>query len=87
MKIEIGESLATSYLNHVKGCRVIQTNWKKSGNWTYTDQAKDRAISFYNEIKSKDEFKDIFLDKLQSQHFHNCFQNIFSNFLNFFGQI
>jgi hypothetical protein len=60
MKIEIGESLATSYLNHVKGCRVIQTNWKTSGNWTYTDQAKDRAISFYNEIKSKDEFKDIF---------------------------
>lgn len=28
MKIEIGESLAQSWLKHVKGCQVVQLNWK-----------------------------------------------------------
>ena len=34
MKIEIGESLGYSYLRHVKGCWLVQTNWKASDNWT-----------------------------------------------------
>ena len=33
MKIEIGESLCYSYLRHVKGCWLVQTNWKSSGHW------------------------------------------------------
>ena len=33
MKIEIGESLGYSYLRHVKGCWLVQTNWKASDNW------------------------------------------------------
>ena len=33
MKIEIGESLAVSYLRHVKGCWLVQANWKVSENW------------------------------------------------------
>ena len=28
MKIEIGESLACSYLRHVKHCWLVQANWK-----------------------------------------------------------
>jgi hypothetical protein len=28
MKIEIGESLTSSYFNHIMDCRVIQLNWK-----------------------------------------------------------
>jgi hypothetical protein len=43
MKIEIGESLISSYLNHVEKCKIVQTNWKVSGNWTVGDQ--DKAIS------------------------------------------
>ncbi len=42
MKIEIGESLTSSYLNHVIGCRVIQTNWKQIGNWVVTEHEKNR---------------------------------------------
>ncbi len=33
MKIEIGESLGYSYLRHVKGCWLVQANWKTSEHW------------------------------------------------------
>ena len=33
MKIEMGESLFYSWLRHVKGCQVVQTNWKVSPQW------------------------------------------------------
>ena len=33
MKIEIGESLGYSYLRHVKGCWLVQTNWRPSPHW------------------------------------------------------
>ncbi len=33
MKIEIGESLFYSWLRHVKGCQIVQTNWKVSPQW------------------------------------------------------
>ena len=33
MKIEIGESLACSYLRHVKHCWIVQANWKVPGPW------------------------------------------------------
>ena len=33
MKIEIGESLALSYLRHVEGCWLVQANWKVSEKW------------------------------------------------------
>lgn len=33
MKIEVGESLACSYLRHVKHCWLVQANWKAPGPW------------------------------------------------------
>ena len=33
MKIEVGESLVYSWLRHVKGCQIVQTNWKTSSQW------------------------------------------------------
>ncbi|MDE2780652.1 MAG: hypothetical protein OXI91_13390 [Chloroflexota bacterium] len=33
MKIEMGESLGYSYLRHVRGCWLVQTNWKASDQW------------------------------------------------------
>ena len=33
MKIEMGESLAHSFLRHVKQCWLVQTNWKASDRW------------------------------------------------------
>ena len=49
MKIEIGESLALSYLKHVKGCIIYQTNWKSSRQWDFlggedASEAFDRLV-------------------------------------------
>ena len=33
MKIEIGESLACSWLRHVRQCWLVQANWRFSGHW------------------------------------------------------
>ena len=40
MKIEIGESLALSYLKHVKKCVIYQTNWKSSSRWKKCNEEK-----------------------------------------------
>lgn len=33
MKIEMAESLLYSWLRHIKGCQIVQTNWKTSPQW------------------------------------------------------
>lgn len=60
MKIEIGESLISSYLSHVEGCRIVQTNWKTSSNWVLSENLKLDSESLFNKILSNDEFKDVF---------------------------
>jgi len=39
MKIEIGESLIFSWLRHVLGCPIAQTNWKPSPTWPIRHEA------------------------------------------------
>lgn len=67
MKIEIGESLASSYLNHVIGCRVIQTNWKLSQNWVVTEHDKKRAKLFHKKIINSGYFDGIFKESTFEQ--------------------
>jgi len=38
MKIEMGESLFYSWLRHVKGCQLVQNNWKVSSKWTISHE-------------------------------------------------
>jgi len=52
MKIEIGESLISSYLSHVEGCRIVQTNWKKSGNWEEGEFLKKESELLFNKVIS-----------------------------------
>ncbi len=40
MKIEMGESLFYSWLRHIKGCQIVQTNWKASPQWGLLDADK-----------------------------------------------
>lgn len=51
MKIEMGESLAASWLKHSKGCLITQTNWKPSPAWKkhHMDEVRDiiRAAKTY----------------------------------------
>ena len=51
MKIEIGESLALSYLKHVKRCVVYQTNWKLSSWWLQEWGKESPAEELYEELK------------------------------------
>lgn len=63
MKIEIAESLASSYLNHVEGCRIIQTNWKTSSAWKIDQRLFGEAEVIYERIKSSPDFINIFKSK------------------------
>jgi hypothetical protein len=50
MKIEIGESLFLSWLRHVKGCQLVQTNWKSASEW---DRMHDEEIQNLMDKSSK----------------------------------
>lgn len=63
MKIEIGESLISSYLSHVEGCRIVQTNWKKSGNWEEGEYLKRESELLFNKVVSDPNFKNSFKQK------------------------
>ena len=51
MEIEIGESLALSYLKHVKKCVIYQTNWKSSSQWAFLGGEKDASEAFDRLVK------------------------------------
>ena len=57
MKIEIGESLALSYLKHVKKCIIYQTNWKVSSHWTINNKEKLAAI--FDKVRKEKAFTGI----------------------------
>ena len=46
MKIEIGESLGYSFLRHVKGCWLVQTNWKASEHWETVKTSEELEAMF-----------------------------------------
>ncbi len=60
MKIEIGESLVYSHLKHIEGCRIVQTNWKTSGNWVVTEFEQSRAKELFNKVANSKSFDGIF---------------------------
>lgn len=51
MKIEIGESLASSYLKHVKRCVIYQTNWKSSRQWASLGRVEGASEAFDRLVK------------------------------------
>lgn len=44
MKIEMGESLMVSWLRHVKGCQIVQTNWTVSPTWSCVNMSSLSTI-------------------------------------------
>ena len=57
MKIEIGESLALSYLKHVKKCVLYQNNWKISSRWdTFNEEAVEKVFNKINEYDVSENF-------------------------------
>lgn len=51
MKIEVGESLACSYLRHVKRCWIVQANWKAPGDWGRG--RRQGAEALFSEMKQR----------------------------------
>ncbi len=60
MKIEIGENLVYSYLKHIEGCRIVQTNWKTSGLWSISEKDKKQAEYLFKEFKKIKSLKGVF---------------------------
>lgn len=69
MKIEIGESLAYSWLKHIKHCQIVQQNWKIADEWekfhtdsleTMLEKAKEVFTADTDEEESSDEKSNIF---------------------------
>jgi hypothetical protein len=60
MKIEIGENLVYSYLKHIEGCRIVQTNWKTSGLWQITEYDKANAKRLFEKLKKEPDFQNLF---------------------------
>ena len=60
MKIEVGESLISSYLKHVEQCKIVQSNWRVSGNWTYGKQESDVPRKYFQDIKGNAILSKIF---------------------------
>lgn len=60
MKIEIAENLVCSYLKHVEGCRIVQTNWKTSNQWKITEYEEKQSRELFIKISNSTLFKDIF---------------------------
>ena len=60
MTQEMGESLMYSWLRHVKGCQIAQTNWKASPTWDmkYFMEAQDLYSRFLEDAKTQGPVED-----------------------------
>jgi hypothetical protein len=78
MKIEIGESLALSYLKHVKKCVIYQNNWKISSKWDKPEN--DMAEDIFHKIKHIEEYiKEKGLENKIEKNAIEVFDKIFPN--------
>ena len=66
MKLEVGESLIYSWLRHVKGCQVVQMNWKRSPVWTFHNEDKIEQLRHAFEEHYK-EYSNFFGKKKKGQ--------------------
>ena len=77
MKIEMGESLAASWLKHCKQCQIVQTNWKASFSWPNHDErfvkdalCKARALfsrEGFTIFNSKEDNTDVYQTLMQTE--------------------
>lgn len=65
MKIEIGESLVSSWLKHVNGCQIVQENWKISSLWETSIEPRVIEKMFNSLKKSFKEDELTFISKNQ----------------------
>jgi len=68
MRIEMGESLLYSWLRHIKGCQLVQTNWKKpSLSWEMKNEDTiNTLLSSYIEVLRKEYNKRLYKSKVSA---------------------
>lgn len=74
MKIEVCEQMLASWLQHIKGCQVVQTNWSPSPLTEIPDESIDSVSTFVEAIKSYlgDDDLDIFKKSTMRQMILQC---------------
>lgn len=63
MKIEICENVVSSYLKHIKGCKIVQTNWRRSINWDISSDGKKKSDELIKSLKKTELFKKVIKQK------------------------
>lgn len=68
MKIEMCESLIYSWLRHVKGCQIVQSNWMSSPMWALQNEKRSERFveTVHNYFKNKYRY-DVFEKNTFSQ--------------------
>ena len=84
MKIEIGESAIYSWLRHIKNCKIVQTNWKRSPLWDIFNepQAENLFLSINQEFPEV--FKKSSLKQLLNEaglHYKDSIHNVIKKML------
>lgn len=52
----MGESMCFSWLKHIIGCQIVQTNWKTSWNWEH-EKLEDHILGAVNERFKKEQYQ------------------------------
>ena len=75
MKIEICEQLVASWLKHIEGCQIVETNWRPSPIKTVLDPVAEKKVTaFIAEVKQamNNGLLDIFKKSTVSQFIKQC---------------
>lgn len=67
MKIEVCEQLIVSWLRHVEGCQIVQSNWMPSDRYSIDAEEAELFSLFIEEVKEASVGTDIFKKSTDSQ--------------------
>jgi hypothetical protein len=67
MKIEVCEQLIVSWLRHVEGCQIVQSNWMPSDCYSIDAEEAELFSLFIEEVKKASVGTDIFKKSTDSQ--------------------
>lgn len=67
MKVEVCEQLIVSWLRHVEGCQIVQSNWMPSDSYSFDAEEAELFSLFIEEVKKASVGTDIFKKSTDSQ--------------------
>jgi hypothetical protein len=67
MKIEVCEQIIVSWLKHIEGCQIVQSNWSPSVRYQIDEEEAGMFSLFIEEIRNIIKDVDIFKKSTDSQ--------------------